>query len=240
MPLRQSPWIPLYGQSYFQNYFAPAGEGVQHFVLGGCGGLIFDTIGNLYGTTYANDVYGRGVVFQLTPNPDGSWSENVLHQFTGGTDGGEPLASLIFDLSGNMYGTTAAGGNLSQCSGNGCGVVFKLTPSGEGRWNEQVLHRFTGGRDGSQPLAGLTVDGAANLYSTTSLGGNLSRCGCGAVFRLTPNTDDRWRESVLHSFVGHPGSLPRAGVVFDKAGNIYGTTQGNGVQTFGSVFEITP
>jgi uncharacterized repeat protein (TIGR03803 family) len=219
---------------------------------GPLGGVIFDHAGNLYGTTlFGGDTScgsgaGCGVVFQLTPSADGGWREKVLHHFTDGTGGGFPGAGLIFDQPGNLYGTTESGGNLSQCTGFGCGVVFELTPNEDGSWKEKVLHRFTGGADGGLPEAALTFDQAGNLYSTTYFGGNLNYCilngthGCGVVFKLTPNSKGGWSEKVLHYFVHNPGTHPVSSVVFDAVKNLYGTTQGDDTTTFGSVFEITP
>ena len=230
-------------------------ENVLHQFTGGkdgrepYSGLIFDPSGNLYGTTLSGgnlsycDGNGCGVAFQLTPNADGSWKESVLHRFTSGKDGSEPRSDLIFDVSGNLYGTTLSGGNPSYCNGNGCGVVFRLTPNPDGSWKESVLHRFTGGKEGNELLASLTFDRAGNLYSTTGLGGNPSSCGgigCGVVFTLSPDSNGRWREIVQHRFLGHPGAYPFAGVTLDATGNLYGTTLGDGVTTFGSVFQITP
>jgi uncharacterized repeat protein (TIGR03803 family) len=211
------------------------------------GSLIFDQAGNLYGTTAwgggrGNCPFGGcGIVFGLTPNTDGSWKENVLHRFTG-NDGAQLWGGLILDPVGNLYGTAVQGGNLGQCNG-GCGVVFKLTPNVDGSWRETVLHRFTGGRDGAVLYGGLIFDQAGNLYGTTYQGGNLSYCngaGCGVVFKLSPNSNGGWKETVLHVFVDHPAAEPGAGVIFDTVGNLYGTTQGDGATTFGSVFEITP
>ena len=219
-------------------------ESVLHSFSGGAdgaapyGGVIIDQAGNLYGTTVGGGAHGAfgGVVFKLTPQPDGSWTESVLYNFTDGADGGAPFGGLIFDQSGNLYGTTAVGGNLSQCSG-GCGVVFELTPNGNGGWKEQVLHAFAGS-DGGSPEAALTFDGAGNLYGTTDRGG-ASTCGCGTVFRLSRNSKGGWDHSTLHSFYAHPGASPTAGVIFDAAGNLFSTTSGYPL-TFGSVFEITP
>jgi uncharacterized repeat protein (TIGR03803 family) len=122
-------------------------------------GLVFDQAGNLYGTTSegGEPSGGVGVVFKLTPNKDGSWSENVIYTFTGQKDGGFPEAGLIFDAKGNLYGTAAAGGTFSaiNCVGDsGCGVVFELTPNTGGTWTESVLYRFPGDKDGYQPSAG--------------------------------------------------------------------------------------
>ena len=137
------------------------------------GGLILDAAGNLYGTTHnggASAAYGT--VFQLTP----SGTLNVLHSFTGGSDGAYPEAGLIADMAGNLYGTTWGGGT------GGRGTVFQLTPSG----TLTVLHSFTGGSDGAWPAAGLFADAAGNLYGTTSSGGATASCpgGCGTVFQL--------------------------------------------------------
>ncbi|MGA8149439.1 MAG: choice-of-anchor tandem repeat GloVer-containing protein [Terriglobales bacterium] len=205
-------------------------------------GLIFDQAGNLYGTTtsrgnlsYCNGT-GCGVVFKLTPMPGGSWKETALHQFTGGKDGASPYASLIFDQSGNLYGTTTSGGNLSYCNGTGCGVVFKLTPMPDGSWKETALHRFTGGKDGASPYARLIFDSAGNVYGTTWGGG---AGGYGVVFKLTLGSDGKWREHVLHAFAAS-GAHPHAGLILDAAGNLYGTTEGDGSTTFGLVFEVTP
>ena len=203
------------------------------------GGLIFDQSGNLYGTAQESNAgscrFGCGVVFQLTPQSNGSWTESVLHSFTGGGDGGIPAGGLIFDAKGNLYGATVLGGHIGRCS-VGCGVAFELTPNG-GSWTESVLHQFRG-RDGGFPAAGLTFDAAGNLYGTTEVDGPGTTNG--VVFKLTPNSSGGWRETVVHAFQNRPGSSPRAGVVFDAAGNLYGTTYGDGTATFGSVFEIMP
>lgn len=188
-------------------------------------GLIFDAAGNLYGTaSTSGGPFGPGVVFRLAPNPDGSWTYSVLHSFSG-ADGENPQAGLIMDASGNLYGTTVNGGG-SECGGASCGVAFKLTHD---TWTESVLHSFTGGADGMSPQAGLTFH-AGDLYGTTFEGAT----GCGVVFRLTPASNG-WSETVLHTFLGC-GCAPWAGLIFDPAGNLYGTTEAN----YGLVFEIRP
>jgi hypothetical protein len=152
----------------------------------------------------------------------------VLHRFTYGKEGVQPIASVIFDTGGNLYGTTYTGGNLNDCRGGGCGVVYKLAPNSRGGWSETLLHTFTGGKDGAFPLDSVIFDQAGNLYSTTLEGGSLNNCGgadCGVVFKLTPNSDGRWRETVLHRFLDRPGAFPD-GVIFDAAGNLYRTTRG--------------
>jgi uncharacterized repeat protein (TIGR03803 family) len=206
--------------------------------------LIFDQAGNLYSTTEQGGAHSEGTVFKLAPNADGSWRESVLHSFCSRTncgDGEFPLTSLIFDQAGNLYGTTQLGG----AHGLG-GTVFKLAPNADGSWRESVLHSFcsrTNCGDGKLPLASLIFDQAGNLYSTTAYEGDPS-CnsgyGCGVVFKLVPNSNGGWKETVLHTFFDHPGAIPLAGVIFDPAGNLYGTSSGDGSTTFGSVFEITP
>jgi uncharacterized repeat protein (TIGR03803 family) len=213
--------------------------------------LTIDHEGNLYGATLfgGNRRYcrgnGCGVVFKLTANADGSWTESVLYRFTGRNNGALPWARLTFDQAGNLYGTTIDGGRnpLGCHSQYGCGVVFKLTLSADGSWTESVPYRFTGGKNGGAPFAGVTFDQAGNLYGTANEGGNLNYCdglGCGVVFKLTLGSDGKWRNRVLHGFTARPGALPFAEVIFDAAGNLYSTTSGYFLTSYGSVFEITP
>jgi uncharacterized repeat protein (TIGR03803 family) len=195
-------------------------------------GVIFDAAENLYGTTLDGGPYNNfgGTVFQLMPNGDGSWTESVLHTFAG-PDGVTPVGNLIFDSAGNLFGTTSAGGL------DGGGVVFQLTPNGDGSWTESLLHSFCTNRDkkchdGSVPFADLIFDKAGNLYGTTTEMGT-RKCiynynGCGTVFELIPQADGSWTENVLHRFTGPDGASPSAGLIFDKAGNLYGTTEGGG------------
>ncbi len=200
------------------------------------GGLTFDAAGNLYGTTEHGGAYGYGTVFELTPNGDGSWTKHVLYSFRH-SDGHYPTSGLIFDAAGNLYGTTNRGGSGSGGQGGDrCGTVFKLTPNGDGSWTESVLHSFNGS-DGRYPYGGLTFDAAGNLYGTTPLGGAFER---GTGFELTPNGDGSWTESVLHSFNGSDGAYPYAGLTFDAAGNLYGSTADGGSGAWGTVFELTP
>jgi len=202
-------------------------------------GLTFDQAGNLYGTTELGGVH-LGTVFKLTPHSNGSWTESVLYGFTDGRDGGRPVAGVIFDQNGNLYGTATEGGDLNCNSPSGCGVVFQLTPSLDGSWTESVLHRFTG-EDGRAPLGELTFDNAGSLYGTTQQGGSvLCGYGCGIVFKLAPDSNGGWKETVLHAFADHPGAYPDAGVVLDTSGDLYGTATGDFHTTFGSVFEIMP
>lgn len=191
----------------------PAGTTILYEFLGGADGLapygrlVRDAIGNLYGTTYRGGASGYGTVFEITH--DGT--ETVLYSFAGGVDGANPVAGLIRDASGNLYGTTPHGGAL------GYGVVFKVSKTG----TETVLHSFTDS-DGYYPIGGLVRDAKGNLYGTTEFGGSY---GKGTVFRITPSGV----EKVLYSFTGGAdGSNPLSDLVFDAHGNLYGTTSAGG------------
>ena len=156
-------------------------------------GLVFDTVGNLYGTTIGGGAHNAGVVFKLAPNPDGTWTESVLYSFIN-----QPSQfGLVFDSAGNLYGTTIAGGTDDE------GAIFKLAPNPDGTWTESVLYSFTGGADGGFPDAGLIVDAAGNLYGTTESGGATN--GYGVVFKLAPNPDGTWTESVLYHLYWRQG-----------------------------------
>jgi len=192
-------------------------------------GVILDRSGNLCGTTQFAGANGDGVVFKLTPRTHGSWKETVLHSFIG-SDGSQPIAGLIFDASWRLYGTTLGGGAHSD------GVVFKLTHQANGSWAEKVLHSFSGS-DGVNPADSVIFDQSGNLYGTTTVGG---AGGFGVAFKLAPNSHGGWHETVLLSFTNHPDNFPDAGLIFDGAGNLYGTTFGDGSTTHGSVFEIMP
>jgi len=200
------------------------------------GPLTLDTAGNLYGTTSegGSGACGCGVAFRLAPNSDGTWRETVLHTFIGGADGGNIVAGLTLDAVGNLYGATNDGG--AGCFSFGCGLIFKLSLDVTGKWTYSVLHRFTG-PDGENPVAGLTFDAAGNLYGT-AFGG--SSFGNGVVFKLAPNSDGTWSETVLHSFHGRPdGAYPFVGVTFDPHGDLYGTTNIGGTGG-GIVYKLTP
>jgi uncharacterized repeat protein (TIGR03803 family) len=201
-------------------------ESVLHSFAGGADGIapysgvIFDKRGNLYGTTEGGGPNDYGVVFKLTPNPDGTWTESVVHAFAGYPhDGYEPLGGLVFDAVGNLYGTTDLGGVYDY------GTVFKLAPNPDGTWTESVLYSFTRGTDGGCSDARVIFDKVGDLYGTT----DCSYDNLGNAFKLIPNPDGTWTESVLYSFtVGADGGSPNAGVIFDAAGNLYGTTDGGG------------
>ncbi len=201
------------------------------------GRVVFGPDGTLYGTTLAGGS-GHGTVYNLRPPATGCratfclWTGTVIYSFTGGLDGDGPYeVDPVFDQAGDLYGTTATGGT------NDDGVVFKLTPSGGG-WTESVIHSFSGD-DGMGPESGLIVDSAGNLYGTTSGGG---ANGAGAIYQLAPSGSG-WNERVLYSFEGAAdGGAPFGALIFDRAGNLYGTTStgGYGSGYGGTVFELSP
>jgi uncharacterized repeat protein (TIGR03803 family) len=185
---------------------------------------IIDKAGNLAGTTSLGGAMNQGTVFEFAP--DGT--ETLLYSFTGRSDGGFPLAGVIADKAGNLYGTTEEGGKGHS------GTVFMLTPDG----TESVLHSFSlKNNDGEYPWAGLIMDKAGNLHGTTTGGGKYN---AGTVFEVAPGGS----ETVSYSFGGgSDGATPSGGLVMDKAGNLYGTTQMGGTGTAcpngcGTIFEI--
>jgi len=205
------------------------------------GGLVLDAEGNLYGTTQTGGTgtgchkAACGTVFELSA-AGSTWTKATLYNFQGGTtDGEDPVAGLIFDKAGNLYGTTEGGGvdGGNNC-GIGCGAVFELSPS-NGGWKESILHFFTEkGGDGAIPQAGLVLDGAGNLYGTTPTGGLQNETcgiGCGTVYELSSVSGGGWKETVIYEFTQLNG--PADSVVFDREGNLYGTTSS-------LVFELSP
>jgi uncharacterized repeat protein (TIGR03803 family) len=230
--------------------FSPGADGAKPVA-----GLIFDASGNLYGTTFGGgnsactefSPPGCGTVFELSPNSGSGWSETVLYAFAGGSDGAYPSGGLIFDNAGNLYGTTEAGGNNKPlwCTTDGCGVVFELSPAGNGQWTEKVLHSFASGNDGWEPASSLVFDRKGNLFGTTLNGGS-STCGggggCGTSFEVKHDGNGKWSETVLHSFNGADGIAPDSALIFDNVGNLYGTTLngGNSECGCGTLFELMP
>jgi len=228
------------------------------------GGLPFAAVvnhnGSLYGTTWeggggtnknCGSFYdgGCGVVFSLTRNPGGTWTENVLYTFQGQTDGANPTASVVFDRSGNMFGTSA-GANLSF---NTDSSVFELSPATGGTWTETTIFAFPNdGSNGYAPNGGVTLDAAGNLYGTTFYGtGTVSpgldpgappkAGGYGIVFKLTPSQGGTWSESVLHSFTSNPdGASPGFVNLILRKGALYGTTTSGGSASLGTVFKVVP
>jgi uncharacterized repeat protein (TIGR03803 family) len=193
--------------------------------------LAIDADGNIYGTTY----YGGnpGTVYELSPLGNGSYSERVIHKFTGNAPGsadGTLPTGLIVDSTGILYGTAVNGGTFNQG-----GVVWELSPNGDGSFTERILHNFTGPPDGEAPRGQLLLDASGTLFGTTSYGGTY---GGGTAYELSPSSGG-WTETVLHSFGSSgDGCNPFASLVSDGAGNLYSTT--SGCASFGTVFELSP
>lgn len=174
----------------------------------------------------------------------GQATETVLWNFGHDGDGASPAGRLIFDASGNIFGTTEVGG--TNCLSNGgCGTVFELSPSADG-WTETVLYDFCSVppycADGAIPFAGLVFDNQGNLYGTTNEGGHW---GVGTVFELSPPSTQggQWTETVLWSFgsTKTDGGYPYLGTLnWDTAGNLYGTTELGGASDQGTVYELSP
>lgn len=203
---------------------------------GGYSAPTLDALGNLYGATYSGGARDKGTVYELTPSGGGVWNERILHSFTGGSDGVNPGASLIFDAEGDLYGTTVLGGSAN------CGIAFRLTPDGLGGWTETILHTFLGypALDGENPNE-LTWGGGGILYGTTVGGGNDNP---GTIFQMTPQGDGYWTETLLYNFTaGETGAYPSVGLTIDRSGNLYGTTLWGGPAgdtTGGVAFKFTP
>ncbi len=193
--------------------------------------LISDENGNLYGTASNGGSGNHGCVFKLSRQSDGRWSETTLYSFSG-SDGAFPYAALVFDNSGNLYGTTVRGGTYDG------GIAFELSPAPDGEWVETVLHSFGGQGDGFAPRSKLVFDANGNLYSTTEFGG--SRRG-GTAFKLSPAAVG-WTEAVLYDFpgkiAGPNGAFPAGGVVVSQDGSVYGATLGGGVNGYGAIYRL--
>jgi uncharacterized repeat protein (TIGR03803 family) len=188
--------------------------------------LIFDRLGNFYGTTYEGGANGAGVVFELSP-VGGSWTETVLYNFVGGTDG-YPDSGLVTDSAGNLYGTDGAGYEI-----NGSAAVFELSPS-RGGWTEQTITIYEGLGNGFSNWAGLTIDGAGNIFGTTNF----------TAFELSPNGSGGWNSpaTAIYTFPsdGPGAAYPEGTLMLDQAGNLYGTTIGGGAKEYGTVYKLTP
>ena len=201
------------------------------------GGLVLDSSGDIFGTTVwggSMDCQGPGcgTAFELKPpiRTGVAWAETILHRFTDGNDGAGPDGGLIFDTKGALYGTTVSGG-----SGNGFGVIFRLTQAKRGRWIETVLHSFQGGTDGRDP-EGLVFDLLGNLYSLS-----------GGIVRLKPPEQEggSWTLELLYSFMGSPDGRDPIALIFGAGNALYGTTLYGGTGQScqggcGTVFEALP
>jgi len=188
--------------------------------------VVFDSAGNIYGTTPTGGDSNNGTVYELSPS-NGGWAEKVLYSFPGQPDGASPTSGVILDPGGNLYGVTYLGGALNL------GAIYELSPHGD-TWTETVLHSFIGGVQGCFPFGGLTFDAHGNLIGTTG-GGCLA--GGASVFMLSP-AGDQWTFSGLYPL--GQNADPEAELTFDSSGNLYGTTVQGGAYDYGTVFRLSP
>jgi len=198
-------------------------------------GVTLDREGNLYGTAVTGGSGscegGCGLVYKLT-NSGGTWTQTVIHAFTGGDDGASPGARVTVDESGNVYGMTPTGGAY------GLGTIYKIQQVANGTWIFRVIHTFTGGSDGGSGSAGRMVLHNGHLYGAATTGGTY---GSGVVFELKSRGVGEWHFRTIYSFQGQPdGSFPYGALLFDHLGNIYGTTYYGGTNDIGAVYELSP
>jgi uncharacterized repeat protein (TIGR03803 family) len=187
--------------------------------------LVVDQAGNVYGMADGGGSHDYGLIFELSPGSNGTWTEKTVHAFEGSADGGGPMGGVIFNASGDLFGAAYS--------------AFELTPGSSGTWTKKTLHAFTGGSDGAYPSAPLVFDKAGNLYGTTGYGGDHH----GTVFELSPNSAGTWTEKILHKFsiTGGDGYSPESSpLVIDAKGNLYGTTIFGGGSGNGVVYEVKP
>ncbi len=213
--------------------FASGSDGVQV-----SGGVALDAAGNLYGATFVGGTHNEGIIYELSPQTGGGWSETILHNFSGGmSDGQLPEAGVTLDAAGNVYGTTFAGGPHLR------GVVFQLAPQGGGVWTYSGLHSFGNGLDGANPEGEVVFDAVGNLYGTTFSGGKYGQNigGTGTFYELSPALGGGWPETRLYSFGNlRDAGFPQAGLIIDSRGIFYSTSTGGGEVGNGTVFQIKP
>ena len=208
------------------------------------GAPIFDSHGNLYGTTTGGGANNAGTVFELSPAGGGSWTETVLYSFcpvSGCSDGEEPLNALVLDAQGNLFGSADAGG------ANAYGGVFELSPAGGGSWTEQLLASFCPGPscpNGYGPM-GVAIDSHGNVFGNTAFGGN-NGANRGTVFEVSPGGGGQFTYNVIYTFCpgencsNQGGGEPLAGVTLDGQGNVYGANAAGGLHSEGAVYELSP
>lgn len=234
----QSSLLPGSAQMIQSASSVPAGYSTIYSFGGGLDGgnaatqLVFDANGNAYGTTVQGGNAGCGTVFRLHPAANGRWRETVLYNFSCYADGKNPHGGVIRDAQGNLYGTTTAGGLSAGCTGDGCGVVFRVAPGG----GESVLYTFQGKADGYGPGSPPAFDSGGNLYGTAPDGGRYAH---GVVFALA-RSGGTWQYKVIHHFTGgYDGSTGSLGALFvDAAGTLYGVTELGGSHGAGVAYAM--
>jgi uncharacterized repeat protein (TIGR03803 family) len=204
------------------HHFGSGKDGAQPI-----GGVVFDAAGNFYGTTSEGGANSFGNIFEVKHSGK-KWIEKVLYDFKGGNDAANPPAGVTLGAKGNLYGTSSFGGTA------GVGAIYKLQLSGS-HWKETILYNFQGGSDGQNPVGGVVLDKAGNLYGGTFDGGVN---GGGTVYKLS-HSGKGWKLTTLYSFTGGYGG-PYNNLTFDAKGNIYGATNGEGANGDGSVFKLSP
>jgi uncharacterized repeat protein (TIGR03803 family) len=209
------------------------------------GGLAFDGNGNIYGTTALGGFYGGGVVFEVSPPAQrgGAWTEKSLHSFGSGLDGFFSLAGVAVDADGNLFGTTEYGGDYNSYCQSGCGTVYELSPAAHRTWTYSIIQAFNGRTDGATPRDPLIFDASGNLFGTVLEGQGDPNAGYGgdAFELIRPAKKSRsWTENVIYLFPQYPfdAGYSSAGLVFDRAGNLYGTSQNGGPFYQGTAFKL--
>ncbi len=223
-------WTENILYSFCAKFVQFCNDGVQPYFA-----PIRDANGNLFGTTEYGGIANFGIAFEILPMAGGGWKERVLHSFQGHgkDDGSLPYGGLVFDHSGNLYGTTTEGGPTGQ------GTVFKLSPASHDRWKETILYSFPNIQNGGYPQGTLAIDKSGALYGIAGGGGG---CGgtCGLIYKLAPQPHGKWKYSVVYKFNGPDGMWPQGGVILDKEEkHLYGATEYGGAYGYGVVYEIT-
>jgi uncharacterized repeat protein (TIGR03803 family) len=218
---------------------SPDGATPAGTLLAGDGSVKFG-VSTTGGTGICSDV-GCGTAYRLAQSENG-WTETIIYQFQGGTDGAVPVDRLVADTNGSLYGATAEGGLPGPGGHYATGTVFRLDPPASGgvQWTKTILYEFHGGNDGSSPEGGVTLDTSGAIYGTTEFDGTHSH---GTVFKLTPNAPGQlWTKTTLHNFGTNTndGADPTGPLTRDTNGVLYGTTLFGGRSNFGTVYRITP
>jgi uncharacterized repeat protein (TIGR03803 family) len=192
------------------------------------------TFGGINQSPCVSSYTGCGVLYEMTPNGDGAWTYNIIHQFaSSSSDGQFPGGGLVIDGAGNFYGSTETGGTTNY------GTIFKFSNIG-GAWQQKTLYDFPNCVQGCGVQGTLARDKAGNLYGTAF--GGPGNCGlsCGVVFKLAPQANGSWKYTVLYNLTKATGGVQLFGVILDGNGNLFGVTGSAGKYGAGTAFEITP